>query len=139
MPIVVDDRFVIPDAELSWRFTPSGGPGGQHANRSSTRVELTWHPARSEAAEAALSEAERRRMVRRLGPVLTVAADDQRSQARNRETAERRLGQRIRESLVAEKERRATKPSAGARRRRLEAKRQRARDKQLRRKPGRDD
>ena len=139
MPIEIDDRLVIPDAELSWRFTPSGGPGGQHANRSSTRVELTWHPARSEAAEAALSESERRRMIRGLGPVLTVAADDQRSQARNRDTAERRLAQRVRESLVPEKQRRATRPSAGSRRRRLDAKRQRARDKRLRRRPGRDD
>jgi len=139
MPIEVDDRLVIPDSEVSWRFTPSGGPGGQHANRSSTRVELTWHPARSEAAEAALSEAQRRRMVRRLGPVLTVAADDQRSQARNRDIAERRLAQRVRESLAPEKARQPTKPSAGSRRRRLEAKRKRARDKKLRRRPGREE
>lgn len=134
MAIVVDDRLTIPDAELSWRFTPSGGPGGQHANRSNTRAELTWDL----VASTVLEGARRQRLLDRLGPSCTVVADDERSQVRNRDAAERRLAQRVREASVVERPRRATRPTAGSRRRRLDEKRRRSQDKQLRRRPDRD-
>lgn len=135
MPIVVNETLVIPEAELSWAFTPSGGPGGQHANRSNTRAELTWDLAGSSAG----TTAQRARLLARLGPAVTVAVDDERSQARNRDIAERRLAQRVREALVVAKPRRKTKPSRGAKERRLQSKRARSQDKQLRRRPSRDD
>ena len=135
MAITVDDRLVIPDAELSWRFTPSGGPGGQHANRANTRAELTW-----DLAASVVVPADRHRLLlERLGPSVTVVADDERSQARNREAAERRLAQRIREASTVDPPRRSTRPTAGSRRRRLEDKRRRGQDKQLRRRPGVDE
>ncbi len=134
MAIVVDERLTIPDAELSWRFSPSGGPGGQHANRSNTRAELTWDL----VASTVLVGERRERLLARLGPALTVVADDERSQARNRDAAERRLGQRVREASVVERTRRATRPTAGSRRRRLDEKRRRSQDKQLRRRPDRE-
>lgn len=135
MAVTVDDRLVIPDLELSWRFTPSGGPGGQHANRASTRAELTW-----DLAGSTVVPAERHRLLlARLGPSVTVVADDERSQARNREAAERRLAQRVREASVVARDRRPTRPTAGSRRRRLADKRRRSEDKRLRRQPGADD
>lgn len=134
MAIVIDERLTIPDAELSWRFSPSGGPGGQHANRANTRAELTWDLVGS----TALVGERRERLLARLGPTLTVVADDERSQARNRDVAERRLGQRVREASVVERTRRATRPTAGSRRRRLDGKRRRSQDKQLRRRPDRE-
>lgn len=135
MAIEVDDELTIPDAELSWRFAPSGGPGGQHANRSNTRAELTWDLANSSAVDGE----RRHRLLARLGPSVTVVADDERSQSRNRDAAARRLAQRVREALVVPRSRRPTRPTAGSRRRRAETKRQRSRDKQLRRRPGPDD
>ncbi|MEL6982187.1 MAG: alternative ribosome rescue aminoacyl-tRNA hydrolase ArfB [Actinomycetota bacterium] len=135
MAIIVDDRLIIPDAELSWRFSPSGGPGGQHANRSNTRAELTWDVAGSTAVD----ESRQRLLLDRLGTSCTVVADDERSQSRNRDAAERRLAQRVREALVVERPRRATRPTAGSRRRRLEDKRRRSQDKRLRRRPDRGD
>ncbi len=134
MAIVVDERLTIPDAELSWRFSPSGGPGGQHANRSNTRAELTWDLVGS----TVLVGERRERLLARLGPTVTVVADDERSQARNRDAAERRLAQRVREASIVERARRATRPTAGSRRRRLDDKRRRSQDKQLRRRPDRD-
>lgn len=135
MPIEVDGELTIPDAELTWRFTPSGGPGGQHANRSNTRVELIWDL----AASTSVAEQRHRLLVNRLGPSVTVVADDERSQARNRDVAERRLAQRVREASVVARSRRPTRPTAGSRRRRLDGKRRRAQDKRFRRRPGLDD
>lgn len=135
MSIEVDDDLTIPEAELSWRFTPSGGPGGQHANRSSTRVELTWDL----AASTVVQGGRRERLLTRLGPRVTVVADDERSQARNRDAASRRLAQRVREASVVPRSRRPTRPTAGSRRRRLDGKRRRSQDKRLRRRPGSDD
>ncbi len=137
MGIEVDDGLTIPDAELTWRFGPSGGPGGQHANRANTRAELTWDLAGS----AALADhpQRRERLLDRLGPSLTVVADDERSQSRNRDAATRRLAQRVREASVVPRRRRPTRPTAGSKRRRLDDKRARSRDKQLRRRPGTDD
>ncbi|MEM7273792.1 MAG: alternative ribosome rescue aminoacyl-tRNA hydrolase ArfB [Actinomycetota bacterium] len=135
MPVVVNDRLTIPDAELRWAFRPSGGPGGQHANRANTRVELTWRIDES----AVLTDVQRERLAARFGPVLSIVADDERSQARNRDIATRRLAQRIREALVVARRGRATKPTRGSKERRLKDKRARSKHKQLRRRPGADD
>lgn len=135
MPIVVNDRLTVPDAELDWRFSPSGGPGGQHANKANTRVVLSWSIVDSTAGTAG----QRRRLVERFGPSVSVTVDEERSQARNRDIAEDRLAARIRSALVVAKPRRATKPSRGAKERRLKSKRSRSKDKQLRRRPSRDD
>ena len=135
MPVVVNDRLTVPDAELAWTFTPSGGPGGQHANRSNTRVELTWRIIDSDV----LSTGERDRLLARVGPVLTVVADDERSQARNRDIAVRRLAQRVREGLVVPRRRRPTRPTRGSKERRLRDKRARSENKRRRRPPSADD
>jgi ribosome-associated protein len=118
-PIVVKAGLQIPLDELEWRFTPSGGPGGQHANRSSTRAEVRFDVERS----SSLSEADRARLLERLGPVVVVAADDERSQRRNRERAVERLRARLAEALRVEPPRRPTRPSRAARQRRLDEKR----------------
>ena len=113
---------VIDVAELVWRFTPSGGPGGQHANRSSTRAEVSFDV----AASPSLDDWQRQRLLDRLGPVVVVAADDERSQLRNRRAAQDRLRSRLADALRIETPRRPTRPSRGSVERRLQAKRQRA-------------
>ena len=123
--------LVISAAELSERFMPSGGPGGQHANRSNTRVELRFDAAGS----TSLSERQRERVVERLGAEVRVVVDEERSQARNRDIARQRLGARIASALVRETPRRPTKPSRGAKRRRLQDKQRRSELKQQRRRP----
>jgi ribosome-associated protein len=127
--------FDLPEAELSWRFTPSGGPGGQHANRSSTRAEVTWDV----KASTSITEDQRRVLLERLGPVVTVAADDERSQKRNRDLARNRLARRIGGALVEDKPRRPTRPTKGSQRRRLDEKRRRSMVKKQRDRPSRDD
>src|SRR5947209_3177719 len=86
-PIASTGSCSIPLSELEWRFTPSGGPGGQHANRSNTRVEVRFDVATSPS----LGERQRARLLERLGPTVRVVADDERSQARNRALALERL------------------------------------------------
>jgi ribosome-associated protein len=108
--------------ELSWRFTPSGGPGGQHANRAATRAEVTFDV----AASPSLDEDQRARVLRRLGPVVQVAADDERSQLRNRATALERLRSRLATALHQPRSRRPSRPSRGAVERRLQAKHHRS-------------
>jgi len=135
MDVRVNSRLTIPEAELSLRFTPSGGPGGQHANRSNTRVELTWDIDTSQAVEPGL----RLRLVAKLGPVVRVVVDDERSQLRNRELAYERLRVRVQSALHEPKARRKTKPSRSSQRRRIDGKRQRGQLKRQRRRPGRDD
>jgi ribosome-associated protein len=124
-------RFTIPAAELEENFTTSGGPGGQHANRSSTAVELRFRIAESEA----FPEPERTRLVDRLGAVVTVTASESRSQWRNRSLARQRLSARLEEALRPPKRRRPTKPTRSSRRRRLESKRIQSEKKRLRRRP----
>ena len=119
----------IPAHELEWSFGPSSGPGGQHANRAHTRAEVRFDVAGS----GALSEAQRERVVRRLGPVVSVSADDERSQVRNRRLAAERLRQRLAGALKVEKPRRPTRPSKGAKQRRLDAKRRQSARKRERR------
>lgn len=125
----------IPRHELEWRFSPSGGPGGQHANTSDTRAEVRFDVASSPT----LTEGQRARLLERLGPVVRVVASDERSQARNRELALARLRDRLAAALRVERPRRPTVPGAGARERRLQAKRRRAQRKRLRSAPPPED
>jgi ribosome-associated protein len=109
----------LPLSELQFKFSPSGGPGGQHANKVNTRVELRFDVAGS----SALGPRQRSRLLERLGPEVRVVADDERSQARNRQVAVDRFRQRMAAALHVDKPRKPTKPSRGAKERRLEAKR----------------
>lgn len=121
----------IPVSEIELRFSRSSGPGGQHAQKTETRVEATFDV----EASTALTPAQKDRVVRRAGPVLRAVAQDERSQARNRELAVERLVAALREALKVERQRRATKPTSASRARRLEEKRRRGQVKQLRRPP----
>jgi ribosome-associated protein len=135
-PLDVGGRFAIPESELSWRFSTSGGPGGQHANRSATRAELSWDFAGSEAVPDALrATLERRLGGRARSGVVTVVVDDTRSQWQNRALARRRLARLLTEASSVERRRTPTRPTGASRRRRLEAKRRRAETKRLRRHP----
>jgi ribosome-associated protein len=127
----VNRTVTIPWGELELRTGPSGGPGGQHANRSHTRVEVRYEVASS----AALGPRQRARVLERLGPVVRVVADDERSQARNRELAMERLAARLAAALHVDRPRRPTKPSKGAVQRRLDAKRRQSERKRSRAKP----
>ncbi len=135
-PLRVTDRLAVPAGELEWRFDPSGGPGGQHANKAATRAELRFDLAASPSVPDDL----RNRMLERLGPrapggVVTVTVDESRSQWRNRSIARRRLADLLRSAMQVPRRRRPTAPSRAARRRRLEAKRRRSETKRLRRPP----
>ncbi|HZE37575.1 MAG TPA: alternative ribosome rescue aminoacyl-tRNA hydrolase ArfB [Stackebrandtia sp.] len=134
-PLRVSRSVVVPEVELSWRFSRSSGPGGQGVNTTDSRVELTYDV----AATAALSEAQRERALQRLADRLvdgkiTVAASEHRSQLRNREAAMERLAELLREAIAPPpKQRRATKPSKRAKAKRMDAKRRRGDVKRLRR------
>jgi len=119
----------IPLAEIELRTSRSSGPGGQHAQTSETRVEALFDVEASQA----LSEAQKRRVLAKAGPVVRAVAQDERSQARNRELALERLAERVREALRVERRRVATKPSRAAVERRLDSKRRRGSTKRLRR------
>jgi ribosome-associated protein len=128
--IQVTRSVSIPRSEIDLRFSRSSGPGGQHAQKSDTRVEATFDV----EASAALSDAQKRRVIAKAGPVLRAVAQDERSQWRNRELATARLVESLREALRVPRRRKPTKPSKAAVERRLEAKRRRAKVKRLRRK-----
>jgi ribosome-associated protein len=130
--IRVSRSVLLPVSEIELRVSRSSGPGGQHAQKSSTRVEASFDV----EASTALTETQKRRVVARSGAVLRAVAQDERSQARNRELAVERVVEKLREALAVPRRRVATKPSSAARRRRLEEKRRRARTKALRRPPG---
>jgi ribosome-associated protein len=117
----VTGTCAIPVDELEWRFSGSGGPGGQHANTSNTRVELRFDIAGSRS----LGRRQRERLLERLGPAVRVVVTDTRSQARNRELALDRLRERLAAALRTAPTRRPTAPSPTARRRRVDAKRRR--------------
>ena len=133
--LVVTDSVRIPRHELALSFSASGGPGGQHANKASTRAELVFDVESS----SALSPAQRARLLAKLGPVVRIVADDERSQLRNRALAEERLATKLREALHVPRRRRATQPTRGSQRRRVEAKKQRGETKRTRRPPSIDD
>jgi ribosome-associated protein len=118
-------------SEVAFRFSRSSGPGGQHAQKSSTRVEALFDVEGS----AALTAAERRRVLERLGPVVRAVAQDERSQLRNRELATDRILEQLREALLVRRARHATKPTAESRERRLADKRRHSETKRLRRPP----
>ena len=132
--LVVARGVRVPRSELDVRFSASGGPGGQHANKAATRVELVFDV----AASPSLLPVQRARVLERVGPVLRIVADDERSQARNRAIAEQRFVERLAEALHVERPRRKTKPSKGAKERRLKSKKQRSEKKANRRSPRRD-
>ena len=121
----------IPRSEIEFRFSRSSGPGGQHAQKSDTRVEASFDV----EASSALSDAQKRRVVAKAGPVLRAVAQDERSQWRNRELATERLVESLREALKVPRRRRPTKPTKASRERRLESKRRRGDTKRLRRPP----
>lgn len=129
--LVVTRSCRIPMDELEWRFSASGGPGGQHANTANTRVEVRFDVAGSPS----LGPRQRDRLLERLGPVVRVVASDERSQARNRQIAVERLRARLAEGLRVKRPRRPTKPSRSARQTRMEDKRQRSQTKRLRARP----
>jgi ribosome-associated protein len=119
----------IPTDELTWRFTGSGGPGGQHANTANTRVELRWDVAASRAP----GPRQRAVLLDRLGPVVRVVVTTERSQARNRELALERLRARVAASLRINPPRRPTRPTRASQERRLDSKRRHAERKRQRR------
>jgi len=119
-------------SEIELRFSRSSGPGGQHAQRSETRVEAVLDVERT----SALTEAQRRRVLARTGPSIRAVAQDERSQLRNRELAVERVVEQLRAALRVERPRRPTAPTAASRERRLEGKRRRSETKRLRRPPG---
>jgi ribosome-associated protein len=129
--LVVNRSCRIPIAELHWRFSRSGGPGGQHANTADTRVEVVFDIAGSPS----LGPIQRARLLEKLGPELRVVASDERSQARNRALALDRLRDRLAAGLHVERPRRPTKPTRASQERRLQAKRRRSETKRLRREP----
>lgn len=129
--LIVNRSCAIPLSELAFRFTRSGGPGGQHANTSDTRVEVAFDV----AASSSLGPRQRERLLERLGPVVVAAASDERSQSRNRSLALERLAAKLAEALRVVPARRATQPSRAAKRRRVETKRQQSEKKERRRPP----
>jgi ribosome-associated protein len=127
-PLQVTSRLVVPEAELSWRFSRSSGPGGQGVNTTDSRAELSFDLARSlSLPEHLRARALDRLAVRLTDGVLTVAASEHRSQLQNREAAEQRLAQLLREAVAPPPPaRRPTRPTKGAKERRLAGKRIRA-------------
>ena len=124
-------RLAIPLEEIGFRYSRSSGPGGQHAQKTETRVEAVFDV----DASATLSEAQKTRLRRRVGPVVRAVAQDERSRTRNRELALVRLAAALRAGLRVERKRRPTRPTAAARERRLEQKKRRGTTKRLRRPP----
>jgi ribosome-associated protein len=115
-------------SEVAFRFSRSSGPGGQHAQKSSTRVEALFDVEES----VGLTAAERSRVLAKLGPVVRAIAQDERSQLRNRELATDRVIEQLRDATRVQRKRRATKPSKASQERRLDEKRRRGQTKRLR-------
>ncbi len=122
---------VIPLDEIELRASRSGGPGGQHANVTASRIEAVFDV----RASRVLSEAQKSRIAARLGPRVTAVSQDSRGQARNRATALERLRARLADALAPRKKRRPTRPGRAAKERRLESKRRQSRRKQQRQRP----
>jgi len=126
---------VIPPDELEWRFSGSGGPGGQHANTANTRVELLFDVEASEA----LGPRQRTRLLERVGPRVRIVVSERRSQMRNRELALERLRDRLAGALHVEPKRVATRPTRASKRARVESKRRQSERKRTRKTPRADD
>ena len=131
----INPQLSIPMSELLIRASRSSGPGGQHANVTSSRIEVSFDV----EASATLDDAQKRRVIARLGPVVRAIAQDARSQTRNRALALDRLAGRLAGALEVPRARRPTKPTKGSRQRRLDAKRRDAERKHGRRRPAADD
>lgn len=133
--LAVNDSLWIPRAELAYRASRSGGPGGQHVNTSSTRVEVVWDV----GASPSLSDAQRARLQEKLANringegELLLAASDHRSQLQNKEAATERLVELVRQALVVPKPRKKTRPTRAAKEARLQAKKHQSDKKRLRR------
>jgi ribosome-associated protein len=127
--------LAIPVAEIELRTSRSSGPGGQHANVTASRVEAVFDV----HASTVLSDGQKARIAARLGPRVTASAQDTRSQLRNRELALERLAERLAAALEVARPRHKTRPTAAARRKRMEGKRRRAETKRARRRPNSDD
>ena len=127
----IDGGLSLPLGEIELRASRSSGPGGQHANVTASRVEAVFDVEASEA----LNEAQRARLLERLGPVVTAVAQDARGQSRNRELALERLAAKLAAGLRVRRKRRPTKPSKASRRRRLEQKRRTGEKKRGRQSP----
>ncbi len=127
----VNEQLAIPLAEVTVRASRSSGPGGQHANVTASRVEASFDV----LASPSLSEAQRQRVLARVGPRVVAVAQDERSQVRNRELALARLSERLARALAVRKRRRPTRPTAASRERRLQAKRRGKERKRERRPP----
>jgi ribosome-associated protein len=140
MDLLVSPALTIPASELSWRFSRSSGPGGQHVNTSDSRASVSWNIAES----AVLSDSQRELLLSRLqrrliNGVVTVTASEQRSQLRNREIALTKLAELVADGLAPEAAlRRKTKRTRGSNYRRLDAKKQRSATKQQRQRPSAD-
>jgi ribosome-associated protein len=123
---------VVPDADLTWRFSRSSGPGGQHVNTTDTRVQLSFDLAGSDAFPVRMKE----RLIGRLGDEVVVAASEHRSQLRNRRAAEDRLVELLEKAMKPPPARRVpTKPSKGSQQRRIQQKKRRGEVKRLRGRP----
>jgi ribosome-associated protein len=133
LPITRD--LAIPLDEVTLRASRSSGPGGQHANVTSSRIEASFDVAASET----LDDEQKRRIMARCGPVVRAVAQDARSQSRNRALALERLADRLERALRVQRARRPTKPTKASRKRRLEAKRRGAQRKRERRRPSSED
>jgi ribosome-associated protein len=129
--IRVTRSVTIPRSEIAYRYSRSRGPGGQHAQKTDTRVEASFDV----AASHALTEVQKKRVTARGGPVLRAISQDERSQVRNRELATERVVEALREALRVPRKRRPTMPGKKAVERRLEQKRRRGEVKRLRRRP----
>jgi ribosome-associated protein len=131
----VSKGLVLAAGEISWRATTSGGPGGQHANRTLSRVEVQFDIAQSPS----LGPRQRARLLERYGSIVRAAASDSRSQVRNRQLAQERLVAKLAEGLRVDAARRPTRPTLGSKKRRVEDKRRRSETKRFRQAPGTDD
>ena len=135
LSIDLGQGVLLAKSEVEWRFSASGGPGGQHVNTSNTKAEAVL-----DVEQTSLPGWAKHRLTERIGPIVTVTASDTRSQSRNRDLALDRLADRLREGLKPPPPpRRATKPSKAAKARRLDDKRRRGDVKEQRRKPASDD
>jgi ribosome-associated protein len=133
-PLIVRGNTAIPLDEIELRASRSSGPGGQHANKTSSRIEASFDVSASQA----LSDAQKRRIMSRLGPRVVAVAQDARSQTRNRELALERLAGRLSEALEVQRPRRATRPTGASVRRRLTDKRRQS-ERKAQRRPPKDD
>jgi ribosome-associated protein len=130
-PMWITRDVAVPLREITLRTSRSSGPGGQHANVTASRVEAVFDV----AASGALSDEQKARLMARCGPVIRAVAQDARSQARNRELALERLQARLRNGLAVQRSRRATRPTAASKARRLDTKRRQSQRKRERRRP----